>query len=735
MAESTFNSAPRGPEALSPAAHAWQRLSRRAVPLLAVITAFIIGIPFMILTGGKGDIATGLRVSGAAYSALIEGAVGLAVNPLLTTADVALVQALASAAPLSQSDLAQFGRAVNEIATLDPAAVRAAGESLERFAALDSDAIGVLATAAPEVARIGGGTLRAMQPLLADLDQLERSAARALAEPFADKTELTAADRAAVEAVAPSAADLNDADLLRYMQLVAENGAVRLIRLNEQLEILDELGLDASSSADMETLALAARTGVEAARRQAATLARLDEAGIVNLPELAAQVMLVRRLYDAKVLTDPDVAAALAVELPAALENNLVVRRPGNLVLVNAGAAGLAGVAHNAAGKPDNVYLRLGGSALLFFPANLESMIVRSIPYVIAGLAVALAFKAGLFNVGAEGQLYIGGMLAVWVGYTAFFTDLGWAHLPVVIVAGVIGGALWGAIPGILKAFTGAHEVINTIMLNFIAIRLVDWLIKSGLMQDTSATLPRTPYIAESARLPAFNAINPALLVLTGVVVAAFLLLRRRAALQRGEWRAAVPPLLYGLLTAAGGLFLAWISTRGSLHIGLLLMIAAVWFTGWFLFRTTYGFELRTVGANSDAARYSGMSVKRNLILAMTLSGALAGLAGTIQVTGVQFNMQPEFFAGLGFDAIAVSLLARNNPRNMIPAGFLWGALLAGAPLMQVNANISIDLVRIIQALIIMFIAADVIIRYLWRVPEATEEEKAAAAFTHGWRG
>jgi ABC-type uncharacterized transport system permease subunit len=155
--------------------------------------------------------------------------------------------------------------------------------------------------------------------------------------------------------------------------------------------------------------------------------------------------------------------------------------------------------------------------------------------------------------------------------------------------------------------------------------------------------------------------------------------------------------------------------------------------TDWFLIKTTPGFELRTVGSNPHAARYAGINVPRNIILAMALSGALAGLAGMVEVTGKQYNLLPGFFGGAGFDAIAVALIARTNPKSMIWAGLLWGGLLSGAALMQIRADVSLDLIKIIQALIIMFISADQIIRFIYRIPESKEEKEVI--FSTGWGG
>lgn len=722
----------------------WRRISTRLVPVMAVITAFIIGVPFMIVTGAQGNIAEGLRVSGAAYSALIEGSTGLVINDLVSRDNADLVFALAAKQDLSSRDLNTLARSTTQMAAAGPENIRRYAAVLEQYD-LSDDEFDALGASISEIDEIGADTLVAMLPLINDLSQLERSDVRRLADPYPRMRELSADDRAELEAAAPSAAQYSDDDLLRYMAVVDAEGIAKLERLAEQAQVIAALELDTHSEAAQAITEMAARS-TNNVRAWAATLARLDAAGIVDYAAAAEQMTMVRRMFEAGLFSqDSSVNDALQNEFESVLANNLVVRRSGNRLLTDMGASGAVGIIRAdflrtpddpSDDRPDVVYLRLGGSALMFIISNLESTIVRAIPFIVAGLAVALGFKAGLFNIGAEGQLYAGAMLAVFIGYSPIFDGLpGLFRLPLLIMMGLIGGFLWGAIPGALKAFTGAHEVINTIMLNFVALLTVDWLIKTpGLMQDAAASIPRTPFIAESARLPVFSYISPVWFIAAGVLIAGLNLYWQRGRIAQNP-RRAIRPIIYGLIVLVGGFVLAWITVRDRLHLGFVLMLLAVYATDWFLTRTTPGFELRTVGANPNAARYAGMNVRRNTILALALSGMLAGLAGTIEVAGVQHNMQPAFFSGVGFDAIAVALLARTNPRNMIWAGLLWGGLLTGAGLMQINANISIDLVRIIQALIIMFIAADVIIRYLWRVPEASTEEKEAALFSKGWGG
>ena len=311
--------------------------------------------------------------------------------------------------------------------------------------------------------------------------------------------------------------------------------------------------------------------------------------------------------------------------------------------------------------------------------------LARSTPFIIAALAVALCFKAGLFNIGAEGQLLVGALAAAWVG-----TFSGLAGLPAVVVvplvllAGAAGGLLWGGIPGVLKARTGAHEVIVTIMLNAIAVRLTDYLVTSRsprILLDPDASVPHSLPIAASARIGKL-----------------------------------VPDT-----ALHGGFILA------------LVLCAVVWFV---LQRTTFGFEIRTVGANPNAARYSGMSVGRTIILVMAVCGALAGIAGAGELSGGPTGyLTPGFLRGIGFDSIAIALLARANPFAIIPAAILWGSLLAGAPTMQLQADVSLDIVSVVQALIILFVAADAIVRYLFRIraPRGADDVTSGAIFAKGW--
>jgi ABC-type uncharacterized transport system permease subunit len=302
--------------------------------------------------------------------------------------------------------------------------------------------------------------------------------------------------------------------------------------------------------------------------------------------------------------------------------------------------------------------------------------LVQSVPYIFAGLAVALGFRAGLFNIGAEGQIGVGWMAAVIVGFAV--TGLpAVIHLPLAILVGAIAGGLWAAIAGFLKAKTGAHEVITTIMLNYVAFRLSEWLL-CGPLEFTQGTC-RTQDVLPSAVLPRF------------------------------------------------------LEHPVTLHWGFFLALAVAVLLGWFLFRTVWGFELRTVGANPDGARYGGMSVAKNYVLAMFLSGALAGLGGVSQGLGITRNIALGFSAGYGFDSIALALLGKSHPAGVVGASLLFGVLRAGAGRMQSVAGVPTEIVQIIQSLVIIFIAAPAIIRAIYRFREARREEGEITIFSRGW--
>ena len=743
---------PQPPSALARVGRAWRRISPSLVPVLAVVTAIIATIPLMIITGGRGDVGKGLNIAGTAWSALLEGSVGLVINDVVSPDDFALLTQIAAFDPegtFDQSDLRRFSRAAADLVAVGTAL---AADYQALFAALpadmDAETVDDLAASIETMRAVTPETLRAMDPLLAELAELPPADARTLAEPFAGMSALSAEDRAALEAVAPSMASLDDATVLAYMAIVAEEGVTRLVRLNERLDILEATGISLDSpEADALITLVDLQGGADKARSVAQTYATLIAAGITDPTGLQQQVEILRRLYDANLLTDTNVIAAINNELPQALEDYLFIQRPGNRVIV-APASEPAGIvwsapetlseecrtSGSAPSQPCVAYLALGQSAAMFFPAKLETMLVRATPFIMAGLALVISFKTGLFNIGGEGQLYAGAIFAVAVAIMPELKDLPTIiYVALILLAGMLGGFLWGSIPGALKAFTGAHEVITTIMLNYIAILLVDWLIKSTeprILLDTTASTPRTPFINPNAALPLFTTIPPWVFLLAGAALAGVMIWRRRNYLS-GNRRLLVKPIAWGLVVAVGGLFLYWSSVQGRLHVGFIIMLISIFVVDWFINKSTLGFEFRTVGSNPNAARYSGMSVRRSIVLAMALTGMIMGLTGAMEVSGVQKNMQPAFFAGLGFDAIAVALLARTNPKNMFWSGLLWGILLSGAGLMQTRANISIDLVKIVQALVLIFIAADAIIRWLWRIP-ATDDTQALT-FTKGW--
>ena len=282
-------------------------------------------------------------------------------------------------------------------------------------------------------------------------------------------------------------------------------------------------------------------------------------------------------------------------------------------------------------------------------------------PLIIISLGVAVAFRAGLFNIGGQGQFIFGAMVATW---TAVHLPLPFGlHLLVVLLAGVVGGVLWGAVVGVLKAWTGAHEVILTIMLNYVAVNVLAYLLNTPVLRRAGTTNPVSEFLPES------------------------------------------------------GMFPKLLGDGYRLHWGFVLALLVTAFTWWLMSRSTLGFRLRAVGANPAAARTAGMSVKGTYVAAMAISGGLAGLAGMTHVSGTENALNTSVAGSYGFDAITVALLGRSNPVGVLFAGLLFGALRAGGVTMQTETGVPIDIVLVVQSMIVLFIAAPPLVRGLFRLP------------------
>jgi simple sugar transport system permease protein len=333
-----------------------------------------------------------------------------------------------------------------------------------------------------------------------------------------------------------------------------------------------------------------------------------------------------------------------------------------------------------AFGNPKTIIAAIqGGDALTIRRAInpfFESL-VQSTPYIFAGLSVALGFRVGLFNIGAEGQIFIGALTSAYAGYA--ITGLpAYIHIPIALLAGALGGALWGFVPGFLKAKTGAHEVIITIMMNYIAFKFTDFML-NGPMQDPNEYTPKTPWIQESAKLTRFFQ----------------------------------DPIRF--------------------HLGFFVALGVAFLIYWLLFKTTWGFELRTVGSNPNGARYAGINTTRSTVIAMSLAGSLAGLAGANEVLGLNYRLVTAFSSGYGFDSIALALLGKNHPFGVVLSALLFGFLRNGSRQMQLKSGVPIDIVSILQALILAFIAAPAIIRTIYRLKKPETEEESIKV--GGWGG
>lgn len=325
--------------------------------------------------------------------------------------------------------------------------------------------------------------------------------------------------------------------------------------------------------------------------------------------------------------------------------------RAGESVAIALGAVGLTGVAGAlllvAGGyDPTAAMAAMLRGSFGSWSTFTSITLVRTVPLVLTGLAVALAFRAGVWNIGAEGQLYAGAIAAAWVGLAAGGAP-GVLLVPCVLVAALLGGAAWAVVPTLMRVRLGVGEVITTILMNFVGIYLAAWMVH-GPMQESRGVFPQTDPIVEAARLP---------ILLPG--------------------------------------------TR--LHAGFAVAIAVAGVLTWVLARTRLGFAIRAVGASPEAARISGrMDTGRVLVLSFVASGAIAGLAGGVEVSGLTFALYEDLSPGWGYTAIAVALLAGLDPRGVVVTGLLFGALQAGAGAMQRDAGIPAAWVGVVEALVIL---------------------------------
>ncbi|MCC6147445.1 MAG: ABC transporter permease [Anaerolineaceae bacterium] len=289
-------------------------------------------------------------------------------------------------------------------------------------------------------------------------------------------------------------------------------------------------------------------------------------------------------------------------------------------------------------------------------PYETATSLNRAIPLILAGLGVTVAFRCGLWNIGGEGQIYIGGMFASAVGIYLVGLPL-WIHLPLALLGGFVGGALYGGFAGYLKAKHGINEIITTIMMNYIAIYLVGIMVK-GPMQEPPGYFPQSPQIQPGAILP-----------------------------------------------------IIWEETR--LHGGLILALALALLFYVVLWKTPFGYEIRTIGSNIGAARHAGMKVARVQITAMLISGGLAGLAGASEILGAQYRLRDFFLPNYGYDSIAVALLGQLNPIGVVISGILFGALRAGAGTMQRTIMLPSSMVFVVQGTVILFVVGTAILANL----------------------